>query len=248
MGKKANNKKKGKGAEKTAMKTDKKLQAKQKKMLEKIGEVRGYVHLLVNCMDLLKGYFLLFILQADIVDIVEKLEENEKRRLIVSESVVSPPSPRSNFSFCSHPDKEELILFGGEFYNGQTLSVFNELYFYSIGKKEWKLVMAPGGPGPRSSHQMVSVAADGGQLWVIIRFFIRLSFNRFLRCHRLFIPTNNANLMLTTFSYSFSAASIQHHLKFNFITTKICGYTELQRANGKKWTHQMGQVLGAAIV
>lgn len=40
MGKKDKNKKKGKGAEKTAMKTDKKLIAKQKKLLEKIGEVR----------------------------------------------------------------------------------------------------------------------------------------------------------------------------------------------------------------
>lgn len=40
MGKKDKNKKKGKGAEKTSMKTDKKLLAKQKKLLEKIGEVR----------------------------------------------------------------------------------------------------------------------------------------------------------------------------------------------------------------
>lgn len=40
MGKKDKNKKKGKGAEKTAMKTDKKLLTKQKKLLEKIGEVR----------------------------------------------------------------------------------------------------------------------------------------------------------------------------------------------------------------
>lgn len=38
MGKKDKNKKKGKGAEKTAMKTDKKLAAKQKKLLSKIGE------------------------------------------------------------------------------------------------------------------------------------------------------------------------------------------------------------------
>lgn len=45
MGKKDKNKKKGKGAEKTAMKTDKKLAAKQKKMLEKIGEVRHIVFL-----------------------------------------------------------------------------------------------------------------------------------------------------------------------------------------------------------
>lgn len=40
MGKKDKGKKKGKGAEKTAMKTDKKLMAKQKKLLEQIGEVR----------------------------------------------------------------------------------------------------------------------------------------------------------------------------------------------------------------
>lgn len=39
MGKKDKNKKKGKGAEKTNMKTDKKLAAKQKRMLEKMGEV-----------------------------------------------------------------------------------------------------------------------------------------------------------------------------------------------------------------
>ncbi|XP_031635184.1 kelch domain-containing protein 4 [Contarinia nasturtii] len=141
MGKKDKNKKKGKGAEKTAMKTDKKLAAKQKKLLEKIGE-------------------------DDIVNIVATLEANEQRRTTVSETVVSPPTPRSNFSFCAHPEKEELILFGGEHYDGQKLSVYNELYFYNIPKNEWKLVMAPAGPGPRSAHQMVSVASDGGQLWL----------------------------------------------------------------------------------
>lgn len=40
MGKRDKNKKKGKGAEKTAMKTDKKIAAKQKKLLEKLGEVK----------------------------------------------------------------------------------------------------------------------------------------------------------------------------------------------------------------
>lgn len=39
MGKKNVNKKKGKGAEKTAMKTDKKQAARHKKLLETIGEV-----------------------------------------------------------------------------------------------------------------------------------------------------------------------------------------------------------------
>lgn len=45
MGKKDKNKKKGKGAEKTALKTDKKLAVKQKKLLQKIGEVSVSVRL-----------------------------------------------------------------------------------------------------------------------------------------------------------------------------------------------------------
>lgn len=113
--------------------------------------------------------FLLYF-QEDIVDIVAALEANEQRRTTVSETVVPPPSPRSNFSFCAHPDKEELILFGGEYFDGQKLTVYNELYFYNIAKNEWKLVMAPAGPGARSAHQMVPVAADGGQLWVNMEF------------------------------------------------------------------------------
>lgn len=48
MGKKDKNKKKGKGAEKTAMKTDKKLVAKQKKLLEKIGEVMNQLVVAVD--------------------------------------------------------------------------------------------------------------------------------------------------------------------------------------------------------
>lgn len=41
MGKKDKNKKKGKGAEKTTMKTEKKAGLKQKKLLAKIGEVKN---------------------------------------------------------------------------------------------------------------------------------------------------------------------------------------------------------------
>lgn len=48
MGKKDKNKKKGKGAEKTTIKTDKKLSAKQKKQLEKIGEVCHFIHLFID--------------------------------------------------------------------------------------------------------------------------------------------------------------------------------------------------------
>lgn len=126
------------------------------------------------------------------MNIVANLEANEQRRTTVSETVVPSPSPRSNFSFCAHPDKEELILFGGEHNDGQKLTVFNELYFYNIPKNEWKLVMAPGGPGSRSAHQMVSVAADGGQLWVKqMNFVIQLEFSSYYCIRWLFFFERN---------------------------------------------------------
>ncbi|PSN46470.1 hypothetical protein C0J52_06872 [Blattella germanica] len=98
MGKKDKNKKKGKGAEKTAAKTDKKLSQKQKKELAAIGE-------------------------DDIEKIVAEIEQEEKKRQEVIEQVVSPPSRRVNFTLTAHPDKEELILFGGEFFNGSKITL-----------------------------------------------------------------------------------------------------------------------------
>lgn len=57
MGKKDKGKKKGKGAEKTALKTDKKLAMKQKKLLEKLGEVR----FIVLCRTLFDWSFKYFL-------------------------------------------------------------------------------------------------------------------------------------------------------------------------------------------
>lgn len=100
------------------------------------------------------------------MEIVQELEANEKRRQQVTEEIVAQPSPRSNFSFIAHPDKNELIMFGGEFFNGKTTTVYNELFLYNIDKQQWKKVSAPGGPGPRCSHQMVAVSSNGGELWI----------------------------------------------------------------------------------
>ena len=54
---------------------------------------------------------------------VKAIEEEEKRRKTVKEVAVEngKPSSRSNFSMVSHPDNPEIIFFGGEFYNGQTV-------------------------------------------------------------------------------------------------------------------------------
>ncbi len=45
------------------------------------------------------------------------------------EEIVERPSPRANATLLVNPLKDnELILFGGEFFNGKYSQVFNELY------------------------------------------------------------------------------------------------------------------------
>ena len=127
MGKKEKNKKKGKGAEKTADKTEKKIKIKLKKA---IGE-------------------------DDIESVVKAIEEEERKRQEVKEVSLGEvgPSHRSNFSFVVHPENPELILFGGEFYNGQKTELNNDLLQYDIKRKSWKQVKSPAGPASRCAHQ-----------------------------------------------------------------------------------------------
>lgn len=58
-------------------------------------------------------------LKDDIENILSQIEKEEKKRLQVTEVVVEPPSRRVNFSFVAHPEKDQLILYGGEFFDGQ---------------------------------------------------------------------------------------------------------------------------------
>lgn len=60
-----------------------------------------------------------FEFQDDIENILSQIEKEEKKRSEVVEVEVSPPSRRLNFSFTAHPEKDQLILYGGEFFNGQ---------------------------------------------------------------------------------------------------------------------------------
>ena len=100
-------KKKGKGAEKTAEKTEKKAKLKAKKELAAKGE-------------------------DDIESLVKAIEEEERKRQEVKEVKVEAPSHRSNFSMTVHPDNPEIVIFGGEFYNGKTTKMFNDLLVYNI--------------------------------------------------------------------------------------------------------------------
>jgi len=60
---------------------------------------------------------------------VAHIEAKNKAKVKVVETKIDNPSRRSNFSFVPHPDKDEIILFGGEFHNGKNVS--KNFYFPS---------------------------------------------------------------------------------------------------------------------
>ncbi|GAB1598337.1 kelch domain-containing protein 4-like [Argonauta hians] len=141
MGKKNKKDSKGKGKEKTAQKTEKKAEKRLKKELAAKGE-------------------------EDIEKLIAEFQEKDRERNKVVDEKCDPPSQRCNASLTAHPDKEELVLFGGEYYNGKQMFMYNDLFFYNIKKNEWHKVTAPNAPTPRSSHQAVMLKQGGGQLWI----------------------------------------------------------------------------------
>ncbi|KNC81507.1 hypothetical protein SARC_06173 [Sphaeroforma arctica JP610] len=77
-----------------------------------------------------------------------------------------PPSPRVNFTFAAHPAADELILFGGEYYNGQNQYVYGDLFTFNLKKAEWKKITSPNSPPPRCGHASAVRARGGGELYV----------------------------------------------------------------------------------
>ncbi|XP_052249914.1 kelch domain-containing protein 4-like isoform X1 [Dreissena polymorpha] len=141
MGKKNKKEKKGQGKEKTLQKTEKKANKRAKKELAEKGE-------------------------DDIEKMIAQFQEQDRKKTTVTEEKCPPPSPRCNMSLTSHPDKEELIIFGGEYFTGNKMFMYNDLFFYNIKKNDWLKLTVPNSPPPRSAHQAVAVRQGGGQLWM----------------------------------------------------------------------------------
>ncbi|CAL8358567.1 unnamed protein product [Lota lota] len=136
MVKKGKKEKKVKGAEKTAAKMEKKVSKRSKREEE------------------------------DLEALIAEFQNLDAKKTQVVETECPPPSPRLNASISPHPEKDELILFGGEFFNGKKTYLYNELYFYNIKKNSWVKSEIPNPPPPRCAHQAVVVPQGGGQLWV----------------------------------------------------------------------------------
>ncbi|KAG6548348.1 hypothetical protein Mapa_010127 [Marchantia paleacea] len=132
MGKKQ--KKAGAGKEKTLRKTAKSEEKQRKREDKKLKE------------------------EDDIDAILATIQKEDSKKVAVHiDENVPAPSPRCNASVTINPMKDtELIIYGGEYYNGVKTFVYGDLYRYNAEKAEWKHVSSPNSPPPRSAHQAVA--------------------------------------------------------------------------------------------
>lgn len=94
---------------------------------------------------------------AEDVDLDEVLAEYQRAQeqfLKITEVVADePPKPRAASCFLASPsNSNQLLLFGGEYFNGALATFFNDLHVYYIDKDLWKTVTSPNAPLPRSGH------------------------------------------------------------------------------------------------
>ncbi|OAQ98879.1 hypothetical protein LLEC1_05937 [Akanthomyces lecanii] len=80
---------------------------------------------------------------AEDVDLDEVLEEYRRAQeqfLKVTETVCeAPPRPRAASTILASPtDTNNLLLFGGEYFNGSLAHFFNDLHIYNIARDEWR--------------------------------------------------------------------------------------------------------------
>lgn len=97
---------------------------------------------------------------------VSQIERDEAQRLKIVEKIIDEPSRRVNCSLTAHPFKDELIMFGGEFHDGQKTTVYGDMFFYNLNKKIWTVIKAPGAPPPRCGHQALATPNNKGEFWI----------------------------------------------------------------------------------
>lgn len=133
-------KEKKKGGDKAAKKAEKKQ--KQEKKAEKKAKTKASKDAGSDVED------------VDLDAVLEEYKKQQEQFLKVTETVVdAPPRPRGASTFIASPShSNQLLLFGGEYFNGALATFFNDLSIYYTDRDEWRCVTSPNAPLPRSGH------------------------------------------------------------------------------------------------
>ncbi|KAH9129334.1 hypothetical protein AeMF1_000620 [Aphanomyces euteiches] len=92
--------------------------------------------------------------EEDIEAILQEFMKKDAAKVAIKIVPTSQPSPRANFSLSSMINGD-LLMFGGEYFDGECNVCYNELYRWNLEANEWKLISSPNTPPPRCSHQSV---------------------------------------------------------------------------------------------
>ncbi|KAG5942745.1 hypothetical protein E4U53_007180 [Claviceps sorghi] len=87
-------------------------------------------------------------------EVLEEYRRQQEQFHKVTETVCDgPPRPRAASTLVASPcDTNNLLLFGGEYFNGSLAQFYNDLHIYNISRDEWRCVTSPNAPLPRSGH------------------------------------------------------------------------------------------------
>mmetsp|Transcript_12328 Transcript_12328/g.37591 ORF Transcript_12328/g.37591 Transcript_12328/m.37591 type:complete len:662 (-) Transcript_12328:1131-3116(-) len=133
MGKKDKAKKRGLGKAKTLEKTAKKEAKRAQKAKAQSGE-------------------------KDVEELLEEIVAKEMAELAIEEDTnTGPPSARVNFVISPCPTRDsDIIIHGGEKFDGNKTNFFADLFRYSLDKNVWTRYRSKNQPPPRSSHAIAT--------------------------------------------------------------------------------------------
>ncbi|CDK29723.1 unnamed protein product [Kuraishia capsulata CBS 1993] len=93
---------------------------------------------------------------VDIDELLSNLAKEQEQFEAINIEIVKRPSKRLNGTLVGaiNNGKKELVLFGGETSDSQTVHFYNDLFVYSVDNDIWRRYTSKNSPLPRSSHAM----------------------------------------------------------------------------------------------
>lgn len=89
--------------------------------------------------------------------------EEQAKFLKVTEQVCEQPSGRASSTMAASPsNRNEIFIFGGEYFDGTSAMFYNDLFVYLIDRGEWRQITSPNSPLPRSGHAWCRASNTGG--------------------------------------------------------------------------------------
>ncbi|CAH0493667.1 unnamed protein product [Peronospora farinosa] len=92
--------------------------------------------------------------EEDIEVLLQEFRKKDTERTQVTVEISPQPTPRANFTLSALPSGE-MLLFGGEYFNGDVNVCYNDVFKWNLDNAAWKVISSLNTPPPRCSHQSV---------------------------------------------------------------------------------------------